>query len=125
MDCGTVRDRLLRGARDASLDVHLGTCADCARFAHRISAAREAFRQPVVPIEPDPGFASRVVARLPRTAEVLGWAALRALPAAFALALTLAWLGWSQPPSAASLLTGEPSPEMILTYGAFATEAGR
>ena len=126
MDCGSVRDRIIQGERDAAVDSHLEACADCALFARQIAAIREAFRrEPAIRIEPDPGFALRVVARLPRPAEVLGWAALRALPAALALALALAWVGLSQPPSAASLMTEEPTPEMLLSTGVFGTEGGR
>lgn len=120
MDCGTVRDRLVRGERDAAMDSHQEACGSCAVFARRLEAAREAFRQPAAWIEPDPGFASRVAARLPRPAEVLGWAALRALPAALVLALALAWLGLSQPPSADFLLTEDPSLDLLLTYDTLA-----
>ena len=44
-------------------------------------------------VEPDPAFAGRVAARVRgRTAATLGWAALRFMPAAFALLAVLAWL---------------------------------
>jgi hypothetical protein len=69
---------------------------------------------------PGPEFARRVVARLPQPAEVLGWAALRALPAALALALALLWLGISQPAPPDHLLTGEASPDHLLTWAVLA-----
>jgi hypothetical protein len=128
MDCASVREALLRGRlseQDAGVAAHLEACAPCARIARRIAAVRERLRAPAVPVEPDPGFPLRVVARLPQPMEVLGWAALRALPAALLLALALAWVGLSQPPSPANLLAGEPSADLLLTYGTLAPEAGR
>jgi hypothetical protein len=55
--------------------------------------AKELLRDHHAGAEPDAGFAARVVAALPdSTSEVLGWAAIRLLPATLALALVLtAW----------------------------------
>jgi len=58
----------------------------------RLERARGYFRAHHAGVEPDAAFAGRVVARLePRTADLLGWAALRLLPATLALVLVLAW----------------------------------
>jgi hypothetical protein len=48
-------------------------------------------------VEPDPGFAARVLARLPaRAPDALGWAAGRLVPVGLALALALGWLALRQ-----------------------------
>jgi hypothetical protein len=126
MDCGTVKDRLVAARPpDANTLAHLAGCPECSAFAGRLEAVREAFRQPGIPVQPDSGFALRVVARLPSPAQVLGWAALRALPAALALALALAWMGLSQPPSPLSVLTQEPSLDLLFSYGTLAPEMER
>jgi hypothetical protein len=131
-DCRTVRDRLTRSERGgetaAAHRAHVKTCAECAAFARRLALAREVLRQPAAPaMEPDASFALRVVERLPRPAELLGWAALRALPAAVALVLALLWIGISQPPSAQEfreVLSESASPDIVLTYAAVAPQAG-
>lgn len=120
MDCSTARDCLVRDEPGADLSEHVKGCPACATFSHRLELAREALRDSGAPLEADPGFALRVVERLPRPAEVLGWAALRALPAAVAMALALAWLGLTQIPSPAALLSSEPSPDLLFTYTALA-----
>lgn len=126
-DCRALRDRLMRSEPGA--EAHLESCPDCAAFARRLAVAREVLRQPAAPaepmerMEPDASFALRVVQRLPRPTELLGWAALRALPAALALVAALLWIGVSQPPSPEfkDLLS---SPDLVLTYAALAPEAG-
>jgi hypothetical protein len=51
-----------------------------------------ALRERRAGIEPDPAFASRVLARLPRRSpDALGWAAGRLVPVGLALALALGW----------------------------------
>jgi hypothetical protein len=121
---------------------HLATCAACAVFAKRLAHARQTLvrsRPPGVQAsfaQPDAGFPARVLARIERPADLLGWAAFRALPAALALALALAWLGLSAPASAPStpattaavaaatpeatsaLLEGQPSSEQLLAWSA-------
>jgi hypothetical protein len=57
--------------------------------------ARLFFRRHHANVQPDPAFADRVTARLRREpVELLGWAALRLLPATLALVLILAWLAF-------------------------------
>lgn len=125
MDCRAVRDRLTRQVSGPSEAAHLEGCRECAAFANRLALAREVFGSPGAVIEPDPGFARRVVERLPQPAEVLGWAALRALPAALVLALALAWVGASEPSPPTLLLTAEASPDALLTWSVLAEEAER
>jgi hypothetical protein len=108
---------------------HLDACPECAAFARRLMLAREVLRQPAASaeaMEPDASFALRVVQHLPRPADLLGWAALRALPAALALVLALLWIGVSQPPSPEfkDVLSESANPDLVLTYAALAPEAG-
>jgi hypothetical protein len=123
LDCRRVRERLCEagpsaGAAAASLSRpvqvqgghaafpgglskqiagHLAECPSCAVFARRLQLAREALGRPLSALAPDPRFPARVVARIERPAELLGWSAFRALPAAVGLALALAGLGWLAP----------------------------
>lgn len=118
MRCNEIRERLSRRSGDPEIAAHLGSCAACARYAARLAVARDLLAREAGAL-PDAGFARRVVARLPSSAQVLGWAALRALPAAIVLALALGAFGVFQTPSPeSSLLNDEASPEAILTYAA-------
>ena len=96
MNCNDLRHRLT--GRDAvahaggAIREHLSGCPACAVFARRLDAARQLFGRQHVGIDPDAGFAARVIAALPRRGGVLEWAALKLLPAALALAMILA--GW-------------------------------
>ena len=131
-DCRGVRDRLMRsgpGPESAAERAHLDACPECAAFACRLALARELLRQPAASaeaMEPDASFSLRVVQRLPRPTDLLGWAALRALPAALVLVLTLLWIGVSQPPSPEfkDLLSESANPDLVLAYAALAPEAG-
>jgi hypothetical protein len=114
---------------DAWTARHLDACADCAAFARRLELARQALARPLSApaIEPDPHFPARVMARIARPAELIGWAAFRALPAALGLALALAWLGLSTQASPAaatpSPLLGEPpSSEQLLAWSSLSPE---
>lgn len=141
--CRRVRDRLCAGeAREALHEEtrqHLDSCAACAAFARRLGLVRQALGGPLgswpeapgapLPIQPDPGFPARVVARIERPAELLGWAAFRALPAALGLALALAWLGFTSQsapavtattasPQVAMLDEGSPSADQLIAWSA-------
>jgi predicted anti-sigma-YlaC factor YlaD len=95
MTCGDVRDRLEAGGdaiATAPVREHLEGCESCAALARRWQAAR-GWLEARAEVEPDAAFAGRVAARVRgRTAATLGWAALRFMPAAFALLAVLAWL---------------------------------
>jgi hypothetical protein len=50
-------------------------------------------------LQPDPGFVNRVTSRLQREpVEILGWAALRLIPASLALVAVLIWFAVQAPP---------------------------
>ena len=110
---------------------HLASCPDCAAFARRLELARQALAGPhprsAPAIEPDPYFPARVLARIARPAELIGWAAFRALPAALGLALALAWLGLSTqaspaPGAPSPLLEEPPSSEQLLAWSSLSPE---
>jgi hypothetical protein len=84
---------------------HLDECPECARFAERLGLAEEILRDHHAGTEPDAGFAGRVVAALPTSSsDLLGWAAIRLLPATLALALVLTVWALAATPSPSSLL---------------------
>lgn len=133
--CRRVREQLCQPAAAAGLAHHadhLASCPACAAFARRLELAREALRGPLTPaegagVEPDPGFPARVLARVARPSELLGWAAFRALPAALGLALALAGLGWlglpAVTPAPVSQLADEPpSSDQLLTWSSLSPE---
>jgi|SRR5579864_2938310 len=108
---------------------HLASCADCAAFARRLELVRQALAPPLAepPIELDPRFPARVLARVRRPAELIGWAAFRALPAALGLALALAGVGLLGLPAAATappspLLDEPPSSDQLLTWSSLSPE---
>lgn len=108
MNCAQVRKRLAEEqARtpDAEVLEHLGECPGCARFAERLQLAEQLFRDHHSGTKPDAGFATRVVAALPASSsDLLGWAAIRLLPATLALALVLTVWALAATPSPTSLL---------------------
>jgi hypothetical protein len=120
---------------------HLSECPACSRFARRLELARTALGRdrlqepagladyagvtagmPRLALEPDGAFADRVVLRLARPADVLGWAAFRALPAAVGLALALAILGLTTSAPPVSLLADVPSTDQLLTWSSLAPD---
>lgn len=116
MKCAEARDRLLEvrpGAASGEVATHLAGCAACAAFAARLALAQEAMRAHHAGVEPGPGFASRVAAELPGPSEMLGWAALRLLPAGLALAAALAAWSLVAAPDASSLFDTSPSDDPL------------
>lgn len=93
MNCRVVRDRLQAPAeRGSDVEEHLRECSACARYSERLVLAHRALRAHRGDFQPDGDFARRAVARLSNEpAELLGWAALRLLPASLVLLLVLAW----------------------------------
>lgn len=102
--CRRVRDRLSSAPGDPlppAVRRHLESCAACRRVEERSRAVASALTAPRSEVEPDAGFASRVLGRLPAAPDVapdaattrFTRAAVRLLPAAAALLLVL--LGWS------------------------------
>jgi predicted anti-sigma-YlaC factor YlaD len=108
MNCAQVQERLADARAEppsARVLEHLEECPGCARFADRLHMAKELLRDYHAGAEPDAGFAARVVAALPdSTSEVLGWAAIRLLPATLALALVLTLWALVVTPSPTSLV---------------------
>jgi len=83
----------------------------------RLEQARGWFRRHHAGVEPDAAFAGRVVARLePRTSDLLGWAAVRLLPATLALVLVLAWFSFRLTPSTQAASVDTASSDDILTW---------
>jgi len=122
MRCAEARDLLLRRPApeppEPAVAAHLAGCPACALYGRRLAAARVLLARESA-VAPGPGFARRVVARLPSSTQVLGWAALRTLPAGIVLAAALGCLGLLQSPtSAGPLLASDPPPEVLLTYAA-------
>jgi hypothetical protein len=129
--CSRVRRQLWWSPEPAAAAArgHLESCAACAAFARRLELARQQLGRPLLPdgaLEPDPGFPVRLMARIGRPSDVLGWAAFRALPAALGLALALAWLGLSTSPAAPPTTTvagvvaedANPSPDQLMAWSA-------
>lgn len=135
-DCRRLREQLCEPAAAPPAPIadaaarHLASCPDCAAFARRLELARQVLAgpRPAPAIEPDPYFPARVLARIARPSELIGWAAFRALPAALGLALALAWLGLSTPasspptPPASPLLDEPPSSEQLLAWSSLSPE---
>lgn len=116
MKCRDVRDQLT--ARPAApapgpLADHLAGCPACSRYAARLGLAREILRHHHAGVEPDGAFAARVMVRLPRPAEMLGWAALRLMPAALALVVVLGWLCFARAPSPPALFVEAPTDDPL------------
>ena len=105
MECREARSLLTGGAVDggtpAGVEKHLEACPACVRYATRMRATRSYFKRRA-DVEPHPAFAARVVQQLGRErSDVLGQAALRLMPVAFAMLLVLAWLSIRVPGDAA------------------------
>jgi hypothetical protein len=81
----------------------------------RMEEFRRQLRDHRLDVEPDPGFAARVIARLPSGPEdAIGRAALRLLPATLALAVLLALLAWNVAPDPQSLLVVSPTENPLI-----------
>lgn len=127
MTCNEVRNELLRRPwRDpdatsgrsptglpAETAAHLRGCPACSRLAARLGQVQRDLERHHAGLEPEPGFAARVVSRLPRPTEVLGWAAVRLLPATVALVLVLTGWCWLAAPSPSALLDDSPSDDLL------------
>jgi len=102
MNCNKLRDLLIHPEGPLIAEGgqrHLEDCADCRRFADRLRTARELLENHHGNVEPDAAFAARVVTRLPQgSAELLGRAAARLIPATLALVLVLAWFAYRADP---------------------------
>jgi hypothetical protein len=80
----------------------------------RLEQFRLQLRRHHAGVEPDAGFAGRVMARLDRpAAELLGWAATKLLPATLALVLVLAWFALKTTPQNGSSPQASPTDEPL------------
>jgi hypothetical protein len=115
MNCDKIQKILMdeRARRDSDTDEHLKECAECFRFAERMAIAHEAFRDHHAGVRPDPAFAARVVANLPQPSPVLGWAALRLLPAATALLLVLSAWAWFGTDTPSEMVASAPTDDLV------------
>lgn len=115
--CREIRDRLESAeAQDRSREVeaHLESCAACARFASRLDAVRDTLAGHQATVEPDAGFAVRVTARLRNDpTDVLGWAAIRLLPATLVLLAALAWIAFQTTATPSDLLSESPTDDLL------------
>jgi anti-sigma factor RsiW len=115
MSCDDIRDRLTSGNPQAlEVSDHLEHCDVCARYAAKIGIVRQLFREHHGNVEPDGRFAGRVAERLHRElASTLGWAAVRILPATFAVLMILAWLSWQVTPDLAVPFLASPTEDPL------------
>lgn len=116
MNCNEARHTLTlgHGTKAYGLDAHLADCSACRGYASRLATAQKMFREHHGDVLPDAGFAARVVARLPDPAsEVLGWAALRLIPATLLLALVLAWVALDTPATTIVEETVAPTDDLV------------
>lgn len=110
MTCAVIRKRLIaEPVRPREVGAHLAACAECSSFAERLDLARSVLADHGVVVEPDAGFAARVASRIGRPSDVLGWAAMRMLPAAMALVIALGAVANLSPPGDVSSASAEPS----------------
>lgn len=115
MSCREIRDQLMQNEQDLpeGVTAHLSSCPDCAGFAEKMHLARAAFRAHRSDHVPGPGFAYGVRAALPGRADLLGWAALRLLPATLALTLVLSAWCWVATPGPQALLEQSPTDDLL------------
>jgi anti-sigma factor RsiW len=128
MRCSTLRDRGTAGLFapcDPEVERHLAGCPRCRAYLERLALARQVLAQPLSSALPDAGFAGRVAARLPRPVELMGWAAVRLLPAALALLLGLAAYGAWHPPAVGDLWLLDPSAEQLLAWSTMVDREAR
>ena len=116
MSCRTVRNALDgRAVMNPEREEHLSECPECARYAERLGTARRVLRAHRADFEPDGDFAQRVVARLPgESTELLGWAALRLLPASLVLLLVLAWFAAQVSPDFSNESTADAGDDLLI-----------
>ncbi|MEE8278425.1 MAG: hypothetical protein V3R89_06865 [Thermoanaerobaculia bacterium] len=116
MNCQEARQRLtvtMADPPEEAVTQHLESCPACARYAARLKVAVRLLRSHHAELEPAAGFAARVVAALAEPAPLLGWAALRLLPATLALVLVLSGWCWLAAPSPSALLSESPIDDLL------------
>lgn len=103
-----------------------GSREDAERLETRLEQARRYFQEHHANVEPDAAFAQRVSARLERQpSELLGWAALRLLPATAALLAILAWFAFQSTPLTPTDVAGAAPTDDLLSWVLEDPENGR
>jgi len=103
-----------------------GSRDDAARLEARLEQARQYFRRHHANVEPDAAFTQRVSARLERQpSELLGWAALRLLPATAALLAILAWFAFQSTPLTQAAVADNAPTDDLLSWVLEEPENGR
>ncbi len=116
MNCDELRGRLMisdRAEATVAVDAHLEECAACRDFLARFALARESLRAHRSEHLPGPLFARRVSAAVPGGSDLLGWAAVRLLPAALALTLALTAWAWLATPAPGELAEQAPTDDLL------------
>lgn len=115
MKCSKIQTVIVSGTRSLSgpESEHLQGCEECSRFARRFELVENALRDHHARAEPDPAFAARVASRLPAPPPMLGWAALRLLPATLALAIVLSAWAWIGNASSSDLVAMSPTDDLL------------
>jgi predicted anti-sigma-YlaC factor YlaD len=117
LDCGELRDRVTRAVEALHEDRvtgHLEDCAACRGYVARLREARQALRDHHGNVEPDAGFRQRVLTAIPAgPTELMGWAALRLLPAGVALTLVLAWFALQPTPTTTTAEVAAPTDDLL------------
>lgn len=115
MNCREVRDLLMRDERPAASAVtgHLASCDGCTEFARRLDLAQADLGAHQGDHLPHPAFAQRVRASLPGDTDLIGWAALRLLPATLALTLVLSAWCWIATPGPQALFEQSPTDDLL------------
>lgn len=104
MSCKKTRDQLMSSTAGDRAQDHLRSCPACREFAGRLELTRQTLEEHHGNHQPDPLFAQRVTAALPDAPDMLGWAAMRLLPATLAAALVLSAWCWIATPGPGSLV---------------------
>lgn len=116
MNCRKVRGLLTaRRTADRAARRHVADCDECGRFAQRLAAVERELSERHAGVRPRAGFAARVEAQLPRDDDLMGWAALRLLPATLGFILLLSWLNLRTPASQTAAEPVDPA-EAVLTW---------
>lgn len=115
MNCRAARDLLMRDERPMASVVadHVDACDGCTEFARKLDLARATLRAHQGEHRPDAAFAQRVRASLPGDTDLIGWAALRLLPATLALTLVLSAWCWIATPGPQALFEQSPTDDLL------------
>ncbi len=121
MNCNEARNRLLDLAAPPPagepLADHLESCSACAEYTGRLARTVRALGDHHARIEPDAGFADRVLQRLLGGAsQTMGQAAMRLLPLSVALLLFLVWLTSQTEPTRSSIAWSENNEEAYMSW---------